>query len=343
MATQTPYEVLGVKPGATPAEIRKAYRKLAKECHPDLNPGKPAAEARFKAVTAANDILSDPAKRARYDRGEIDESGAERPRYSYRPHAEGAQGWKYQPQGEMDAGDLDDLFAMFGRGGGRRAGRGAGHAGEGFAMPGPDRQFTLTIDFAVAATGGKQRLALSPAEWLDVTIPPGIDEGQVLRLKGKGGPGFGGGPHGGPGGGPPGDALIEVHIAPHPFFRREGDDIHVELPVSLAEAVLGARVPVPTVSGPVQMTIPPGSDSGTRLRLRGKGIHRRHRGPQTPGETTGDQYVTLKVMIGASGDAALAEFLKGWAEQHPTDPRRAMGPGTNAGTSDKATTQGTKP
>src|SRR5271170_6495770 len=122
MATQTPYEVLGVKPNAS-----------ADELHPDLNPGKPAAEARFKVVTAANDILSDPEKRARYDRGEIDESGAERPRYSYRPHAEGAQGWKYQPQGEMDAGDLDDLFAMFGRGGGRRAGT----AGEGFKMPGP--------------------------------------------------------------------------------------------------------------------------------------------------------------------------------------------------------------
>ncbi len=337
MATQTPYAVLGVKRDASADEIRKAYRKLAKEFHPDLNPGKPAAEARFKAVTAANDILSDPAKRARYDRGEIDESGAERPRYSYRPHAEGAQGWKYQPQGEMNAGDLDDLFAMFGRGAGRRAGRGAGHAGEGFAMPGPDRHFTLTIDFVRAATGGKERLALSPEEWLDVTIPPGIEQGQVLRLKGKGGAGFGGGPGGalggGPGGGPPGDALIEVHVAPHQFFRREGDDIHVELPVSLAEAVLGARVSVPTVSGPVTMTIPKGSDTGARLRLRGKGIHRKRRGA----ETTGDQYVTLTVMIGASDDPELAQFVEGWAEKHPTDPRRAMGPGTNPGTSDKAT------
>src|SRR5215203_2289239 len=115
MATQTPYDVLGVKPDASADDIRKAYRQLAKEFHPDLNPGKPAAEARFKAVTAANDILSDPEKRSRYDRGEIDESGAERPRYSYRPHAEGAQGWKYRPQGETDIGDLDDLFAMFGR------------------------------------------------------------------------------------------------------------------------------------------------------------------------------------------------------------------------------------
>src|SRR6202011_5852787 len=218
MATQTPYEVLGVKPDAGADDIRKAYRKLAKEFDPDLNPGKPAAEARFKAVTAANDILSDPEKRARYDRGEIDESGAERPRYSYRPHAEGAQGWKYQPQGEADIGDLDDLFEMFGRGGGTRGARGGlrggGRAGEGFSMPGPDRHYSLTIDFATAATGGKQRLSLSPDEWLDVTIPPGIEQGQILRLKGKGGPGFGGGPQGAP----PGDALIEVLVAPHPYF-----------------------------------------------------------------------------------------------------------------------------
>src|SRR5437764_10693560 len=167
MATQTPYEVLGVKPTATADEIRKAYRKLAKQFHPDLNPGKPAAEARFKAVAAANDLLSDPEKRARYDRGEIDESGAERPRYSYRPHAEGAQGWKYQPEGEMDIGDLDDLFAMFGRSGGRAGARRGGPAGEGFQMPGPDRHYALTVDFVEAATGAKKRLALSPEEWLD--------------------------------------------------------------------------------------------------------------------------------------------------------------------------------
>jgi DnaJ-class molecular chaperone len=310
MATQTPYEVLGVKRDASADEIRKAYRKLAKEFHPDLNPGKPAAEARFKAVTAAYDILSDPEKRARYDRGEIDESGAERPRYSYRPHAEGTQGWKYRPQGEMDLGDLDDLFAMFGRGArGRRA---AGQAGEGFSMPGPDRHFALTVDFVTAVAGGKQRLALAPGEWLDVTIPPGIEEGQVLRLKGKGGAGFGDGPQG--------DALIAIHIAPHPWFRREGDDVHMELPVSLAEAVLGARVPVATVTGPVTMAIPKGSDTGTRLRLRGKGVHRR-------GHTAGDQYVTLKVVVGAPDDPELAQFVEGWAEKHPSDPRRAMGGG----------------
>lgn len=302
MATQTPYEVLGVKRDATAEEIRTAYRKLAKEFHPDLNPGKPAAEARFKAVTAAYDILSDPEKRARYDRGEIDESGAERPRYSYRPHAEGAHGWKYQPHGEMDAGDLDDLFAMFGRG--RRA-RGAGGA-EGFSMPGADRNFALTIDLVEAATGGRKRIALAPDEWLDVTIPPGIEQDQVLRLKGKGSPGFGGGP--------PGDALIEVHVAPHPLFRREGNDIHIELPVSLPEAALGARISVPTVTGSVAMTIPKGADTGTRLRLRGKGIQRR-------GQPAGDQYVTLKVVIGASDDPELAQFLEGWVKKHPANPR----------------------
>jgi DnaJ-class molecular chaperone len=188
-------------------------------------------------------------------------------------------------------------------------------------MPGPDRHFTLTVDFALAATGGKQRLALSSDEWLDVTIPPGIEQGQILRLKGKGAPGFGGGPQGAQSG----DALIEVLVAPHPYFRRDGDDIHLELPVSLAEAALGARIPVPTVTGPVTMTIPKGSDTGTRLRLRGKGIHRRGRNP-------GDQYVTLKVMIGASGDEELANFLQGWAEKHPTDPRRGMDAGTTGAT-----------
>jgi DnaJ-class molecular chaperone len=319
MATQTPSEVLGVKRDASADEIRKAYRKLAKEFHPDLNPGKPAAEARFKAVTAAYDILSDPEKRARYDRGEIDESGAERQRYSYRPHAEGAQGWKYQPQGEMNVEDLEDLFAMFGRGAARGQ-RGAGRGGKGFQMPGHDRHFSLMVDFVTAATGGKQRLALSPDEWLDVTIPAGIEDGQVLRLKGKGGPGFDGGP--------PGDALIEVHIAPHPWFRREGDDIHMELPVSLSEAVLGARVPVATVTGPVTMTIPQGSDTGTTLRLRGKGIRHRRQGA----ETAGDQYVTLKVVIGESGDAELAEFIEAWAKKHPTDPRRDQAASATTGT-----------
>jgi DnaJ-class molecular chaperone len=300
---QTPYEVLGVKPDASTEEIRKVYRQLAKQYHPDLNPGKPEAEERFKAVSAAYDLLSDPEKRARYDRGEIDESGAERPpRSYYRGYAEGAEGRKYQPEGEVDLGDLEDLFAAFGS-----AGRGwRGRGGEGFKARGGDRLFTLTVDFVEVATGGKQRVSLAPEQWLDVTIPPGITDGQVLRLRGKGGPGLGGGPAG--------DALIEVHVAPHPLFRRDGDNIQIELPVSLAEAVLGARVTVPTVTGPVTMTIPKGSDTGAQLRLRGKGIQRK--------KFPGDQYVTLKVMVGPSGDPELAAFLEKWAPQHPFDPRQ---------------------
>jgi DnaJ-class molecular chaperone len=162
------------------------------------------------------------------------------------------------------------------------------------------------------ATGATRRLTLPDGRTLDVRVPPGIEDGQVLRLRGKGGPGLGGGP--------PGDALIEVHVRPHPLFRRVGDDIHMELPVSLAEAVLGARVTVPTVSGPVTMTIPKGSDTGAQLRLRGKGIQRGASG----GQQGGDQYVTLKVVIGASGDPELAKFLEDWAPRHPVDPRQRM-------------------
>jgi DnaJ-class molecular chaperone len=301
---QSPYEVLGVKPDASADDIRKAYRKLAKQFHPDINPGKPEAEARFKEVSAAYDLLSDADKRARYDRGEIDETGAERPpRGYYRSQAEGAQGWHYQPEGEMDLNDLEDLFAAFGSGGrGRR-----GEAGTRFRAHGADRHYTLTIDFIIAATGGKQRLSLAPEEWLDVTIPAGVEEGQVLRLRGKGGPGFGGGAAG--------DALIEIHVTPHPLFRRDGNNVLLELPVSLAEAVLGARVSVPTVTGPVAMTIPKGSDTGNQLRLRGKGIQKK---------PPGDEIVTLKVSIGQSSDPELAAFLEKWASQHSYDPRRGM-------------------
>ncbi|MGC2203314.1 MAG: J domain-containing protein [Stellaceae bacterium] len=301
---QTPYEVLGVKPDANADEIRKVYRKLAKQYHPDLNPGKPEAEARFKEISAAYDLLSDPEKRARYDRGEIDETGAERPpRGYYRSQAEGAQGWRYRPEGEMDVGDLEDLFAAFGSAGRRRR----GEAGAGLRARGADRHYTLTIDFVTAATGGKQRLSLAPEEWLDVTIPAGVEDGQVLRLRGKGGPGFGGGAAG--------DALIEVHVAPHPLFLRDGDNILVDLPVSLAEAVLGARVTVPTVTGPVTMTIPKGSDTGSQLRLRGKGIQKK---------SPGDEIVTIKVVIGHSRDPELAEFIEKWAPGHSFDPRQGM-------------------
>ena len=299
---EDPYSVLGVAKDATEDQIRAAYRTLAKKHHPDLNPGDKAAEERFKAVSAAHDLLSDPERRARYDRGEIDAAGQERPppRYdrNYRDFAEGRQGSRY---GAMDEDDLGDILSgVFG------ARRGAGGT---IQMRGADRRYTLAVSFLDAARGSTQRLALPGGDTLDVRVPPGTETGQVLRLRGKGGPGRGGGP--------PGDALIEVSVEPHRSFRREGADIHLELPVTVAEAVLGAKVPVPTLSGPVTMTVPAGSDAGTRLRLRGRGI------PAHGDRPAGDQHVTLRVVIGPTDDA-LRDFLRGWAPAQPFDPRRGM-------------------
>jgi DnaJ-class molecular chaperone len=303
----SPYKVLGVQPDASADDIRKAYRALAKRHHPDLNPGNAEAEARFKEISAANDLLSDPDKRARYDRGEIDETGAERPdRPSYRGFAEGAEGTRYRPQDAAHAEDFEDLFASFfahGRDGGATA-------GTRFRARGMDRSYSLTIDFLAAVNGTKTRITLPEGESLDVTIPPGLRDGQVLRLRGKGAPGLGEGP--------PGDALVQVHVTPHPLFRRQGRDIHAELPVSLSEAVLGAKIEVPTVAGPVSMSVPAHSDTGKVLRLRGRGL------PAHGDEPAGDAYVTLKVVLGPDQDAALEGFLKDWAPQHPFDPRADM-------------------
>lgn len=309
MAARDPYEVLGVKKEASEDEIRAAYRKLAKKHHPDLNPGNKEAEARFKEIAVAYDLLSDKDKRARYDRGEIDAGGAERPEHAYaryRGFAEGAPGERYEFHSAegMAPEDLDDLFAFFGRG------RGAG-GGANRRLRGADLHFSLTVDFVTAVNGARQRLQLAADRSLEVTIPRGVRDGQVLRLKGQGEPGLNGGP--------PGDALIEIRVAPHAFFRREGDDIHLELPVTLAEAVLGGKVMVPTPSGAVSMTIPPESNTGQVLRLRGKGAPK-------PDGTQGDEYVTLKVVLPEGGDGELAGFLRGWAPKHPYDPRRGMMP-----------------
>jgi DnaJ-class molecular chaperone len=295
MAQRNPYEVLGVKPDASDDEIRTVYRRLAKRHHPDLNPGNKEAEARFKEIAAAYDLLSDKDKRARYDRGEIDESGAERPPPgpSWRGFAEGAPGAKYHEAEGVTPEDLDELFGVFGRGRG------------GFRMRGPDQHYVLAVDFLDAVKGARKRLELGPGHTLDVTVPAGVRDGQVLRLKGQGGPGIGGGAAG--------DALIEVRVAPHPLFRRDGDDLQIELAVSLPEAVLGGRVSVPTPDGPVTMTVPADSNSGRVLRLRGKGVARAD-------GSRGDEYVTLKVVLPA-GDRELAEFLRQWAPKHPYDPR----------------------
>lgn len=292
---------------ASADEIRSAYRRLAKQNHPDVNPGKKNAAEDFAAISSANALLSDPEKRARFDRGEIDASGAEvppqRPYWSDFSGGSGGSGKERYAGGGMDQDDLEEMLrqAMGGRGGTR-----GGRRGEGFAMRGADAQYTLTVSFLDAARGTVRRIALPEGRTLDVTIPAGHRDGQVLRLRGQGGSGVGGGP--------PGDALIEVGVAPHRFFRREGDDIVMDLPVTLQEAVLGASVEVPTLGGPVTFKIPPHSGPGTRLRLRGRGIG------------TGHQFVVLSLVLPEGAEPELEAFLKAWQPAQPQEPRKGLVP-----------------
>ena len=291
-----PYEILGVKRDATPDEIRAAYRRLAKRHHPDLNPGKREAEEQFKAVNTAHDLLSDPKKRARFDRGEIDASGTERPPEQpfYRDFGDDTGRTKYRAEATFDPDELDEFFS--------RAFR--ARAGEGFKARGSDAYYGLTVSFLDAANGAVHRLTLPVGRTLDVDIPAGVSDGQVLRLKGQGVPGIGGAP--------PGDALVEITVAPHPLFRRVGNDVVLELPVTLKEAVLGARIDVPTIKGPVSLKIPPNSSSGTRLRLIGRGI------------AGGHQYVEIKIILPHEREPELEEVLKSWTPRHSFDPRAKM-------------------
>lgn len=318
-----PYKTLGVSRDASAEDIRKAYRKLAKQHHPDLNPGNAEAEAKFKAVSAANELLSDPEKRARFDRGEIDAQGQERAPHgaqgaggSYRDYAEGASGRHYSRRwqsagagagggGNWSEEDLSDLFgSMFEEERQARSTR---------PRRGRDEHYTLAVEFLDAVIGATRRLTLPDGKVLDVKIPPGTSEGQVLRLRGQGGAGANGGAAG--------DALIEIHVAAHRLFRREGQDILLDLPVSVPEAVLGAQIEVPTPQGPVRARVPQHSDTGTKLRLRGRGV------PAHGQHAAGDLYATLRVVIGPP-DAALEDFLRNWKPEHPADPRRGMEAGS---------------
>jgi len=284
-----PYETLGVKKDASADEIQKAYRGLAKKLHPDLNPGNKKAEEQFKEVSAAYGLLSDPEKRARFDRGEIDASGQERPQQRYyRDFADGGASRSYtNDAGFADFADSDIFADIFGA----RQGRGQ------FRMRGPDAHYRLEVDFLDAINGAKRQITLPEGAALEVTIPSGTRDGQVLRLRGKGQPGIGGGPAG--------DALIEIAVRPHPVFTRKDDDIHIELAIPLDQAVLGGRVSVPTPSGPVTMTVPKWSNSGAVLRLKGKGVPRR-------GGARGDEYVTLKVMLPDQPDPELEKLIAQW-------------------------------
>lgn len=303
--SEDPYDVLGVKRDASQEEIRKAYRALARKLHPDLNPGDKTAEERFKAVSSANDILGDAEKRARFDRGEIDAAGNERPPQPppgwYRNHGGGYA----NDAGYADMVDEDELLgALFGRG--RRRGEGGGAQ---FRMQGGDIHARLGIGFLDAVNGGAKRVTLPDGSTVDVTIPPGTREGQVLRLRGKGSPGLGGGA--------PGDLLVEVDVGDHPHYRRRDDDILLDLPVSLPEAVLGGKIEVPTPAGAVMVNVPKGSNTGTVLRLRGRGVARKD-------GTRGDAFVTLRLVLPDAPDAALEAFAEGWETGRTQNPRAGM-------------------
>jgi DnaJ-class molecular chaperone len=301
------YALLGVGREASQDEIKRSYRKLAKELHPDLNPDKEVAE-RFKQITSAYDLLSDPDKRARYDRGEIDASGQERPQHQYyRDFADDPQATRYYTrEGVGDPEALHDLFeGLFGAGG-----RAEGARSFRMRARGADVSYSLPVSFIDAAKGAKKRVTVGDGHTIDLTIPAGVRDRQTLRLKGQGMPGFEGGPAG--------DAYVEVHIQPHPFFERKDNNIHLELPVSLAEAVLGGRIEVPTIDGPVSMTVPKGSNSGSTLRLKGRGIVDPKSGQR------GDQYVRLRVVLPKTPDAELEDFVRRWSAEHPYDPRAEM-------------------
>jgi DnaJ-class molecular chaperone len=311
---EDPYKVLGVGHDASQDQIKSAYRKLARNLHPDVNPGNKPAEERFKRVSAAYDLLSDPAKRARFDAGEIDAMGAERPRAN--AWSSGGPGGAGRHQegfafGE-DANDiLSEMFrrrANGRRGGFGNFGFGFGEGGEEVAR-GADAHYLLRVTLPEAALGTTKRVSLASGKTLDVKVPPATEDGAVLRLKGQGNPGAGGALAG--------DALVEIRIEPHAIFKREGADIAMDLPVTLGEAALGAKVTVPTLDGRVALTVPPGSNNGTVLRLKGKGVAK--------GRTRGDQLVTLRVTLPDTIDAELESFLKRWSNSHPYDVRGKLG------------------
>jgi DnaJ-class molecular chaperone len=308
-----PYSILGVAKTASADEIKSAYRKLAKKLHPDVNPGRKDIEQKFKEVTAAYDLLSDKEKRARFDRGEIDAQGQERG-FSGRggnPFGGGGAQWRQQRGaggedpfsqfGGMEG--MEDIFAQF-MGGGR--GRKAG------GMPPPrgnDVTYSLAVPFTEAVLGSKRRVTLSSGKTIDVTVPAGTDDGNKLRLRGQG--------EEGPGGA--GDAIIEMRIEPHPYFTRKDNDITLEAPISLPEAVLGASVKVPTLDGSVAVKVPANSSSGTILRLKGKGV------PAAGKNAAGDMFVKLKIVLPETPSEDLATAMEKWAKKNDYDPRIKMG------------------
>ncbi|WP_458792704.1 DnaJ C-terminal domain-containing protein [Yoonia sp. MH D7] len=304
--TDNPYKVLGVNADASQADIKAAYRKLAKALHPDLHPGDKTKEAAFQAVTAANDILSDAEKRKRFDAGEIDASGQEKPQRQYYRQQTGAD-----PQGRYDsqAGyeDFEDMSGVFSDLFGRNTR--ARNAQQGYAAGGSDVRYNLEVSFMDAAIGAKRTLPLPDGSAIDLNIPAGVRDGQSLRLKGKGQAGIGGGPTG--------DAYIQISVQPHSVFTRDGNDIEVTVPIGFDEAILGAKIDVPTLAGKVSMTIPKGASTGQKLRLKGKGV--------APAKgTAGDLYVRLKIVTPAKTTAEMDAIAQQWRDHVTDDPRAKL-------------------
>lgn len=296
-----PYETLGVKRNASAEDIKRAYRTLAKELHPDLNPNDPIVEQRFKEVSQAYSLLSDKDKRAAYDRGEINADGSQRG-FGGGAGRGGFGGGGFGGFGE--GATAEDIFAdLFGAGRARARTRTV-------RMKGKDVNYSVRVSFLDAAKGAKRRVTLYDGKTIDVTVPAGTEDGQTLRLKHQGMPGMGGGEAG--------DAFVEIQVDPHRFFERDGDDIFVDVPVTLSEAVLGAKITVPTIHGNVSVTVPTGSNTGSTLRLRGKGIERK-------GHAPGDQFVRLKVMLPDKPDKDLVDFIKDWSKDYDYDVRKRAG------------------
>ena len=294
--TRNLYDVLGVKKGDTKDEIKSAYRKLTKSLHPDLNPGNSKAEEKFKTVAAAFDILGKSDKRQRYDRGEIDESGAEKApqQQYYRQHAG-------QSRGFGDVGDMGDIFSQMFRDRQTQA------RPQSFA--GSDQRYNMNVTFLEAALGAKKQVKMADGVTLNVSIPKGIEDGKTIRLKGKGQSGFNGGPAGA--------AMIQINVSADPIFSRDGLNINLTLPITLYEAALGGKIEVPTLHGLVGLKIPQGSQSGQTMRLKGRGIEIR-------GGKKGDQMVTLSIQMPDSIDDDLRSYLEGYRDNNPYDPRQKM-------------------
>ena len=303
-----PYQTLGIARTASEGEIKKAYRKLAKELHPDRNKENPKATERFSQATQAYDLLSDKDKRARFDRGEIDGDGNPAAPFGFGTGGAGSPGgFRGGHFGGGEAADVNDLFeGLFG--GAQRGGFGGSFGGFGRkAAPakGANIGYKLNVPFVDAATLAPQRVTLADGKTIDIKLPAGFEDGMQMRLPGKGQPGAGGN----------GDGMVTITVQPHRFFNRDGDDVRVDLPITLSEAVLGASVRVPTVDGAVMLTVPAGSTSGKTLRLRGRGFHRKD-------GKRGDQLVTFMVDLPV-GDDALVEFVRSWDDKG--NPRGNLG------------------